>query len=114
MSLRLATTLSRLRKLIGAHAINRHDGRLGLEPTLCWVDCWALKRALGGNPKSTSPDALAEKMRRLYGGHFLHGDHDARWALHFRGRLHVNVVASYGQMPVSLACHGDARGMSRG
>ncbi len=65
MSPRLVTTLSRLRKLIGAHAINRHDGRLGLEPTLCWVDCWALKRALGGNPKSTSPDALAEKMRPL-------------------------------------------------
>ena len=96
----LATTLSRLRKLIGAHAINRHDGRLGLEPTLCWVDCWALERELGGNPKATAPDALAQKIRRLYGGHFLQGDDDAAWALHLlhrRERLHVNVVARLNQ-----------------
>ena len=86
--------------MIGAHAINRHDGRLGLEPTLCWVDCWALERELGGNPKATAPDALAQKIRRLYGGHFLQGDDDAAWALHLlhlRERLHVNVVARLNQ-----------------
>ena len=61
------------------------------------MDCWALERTLGGNPKATAPDTLAEKIRRLYRGHFLQGDDDAAWALHFRERLHVNVVARLSQ-----------------
>ena len=93
----LATTLSRLRKLIGTHAIKRQDGHLSLEPTLCWVDCWALERALGCNAKATSAEALGEKIRLLYRGHFLQGDDDAPWALHLRERLHVSVVARLNQ-----------------
>lgn len=103
----LATTLSRLRKLIGAHAIKRQDGHLSLEPTLCWVDCWALEYALGGNPKATLPDALGEKIRHLYGGHFLQGDDDAPWALHLRERLHVNVVARLNQSAQAALGQGD-------
>ena len=103
----LSTTLSRLRKLIGAHSINRHDGRLGLEPTLCWVDCWALERALGSNPKAASFDALASKIGRLYRGHFLQGDDDATWALHLRERLHVNVVARLNQSAQAALSQGD-------
>ncbi len=93
----LATTLSRLRKLIGVHAIKRQDGRLSLEPTLCWVDSWALERALGSTAKAVSPEALGDKVRQLYRGHFLQGDDDVPWALHLRERLHVSVVARLNQ-----------------
>ena len=93
----LATTLSRLRKLIGLHTIKRQDGRLNLEPTLCWVDCWALERALGANVMTLTPQALGATIGRLYHGHFLQADADAPWALHLRERLHVNVLARLNQ-----------------
>jgi LuxR family transcriptional regulator, maltose regulon positive regulatory protein len=93
----LATTLSRLRKLIGAHTIKRQDGHLSLEPALCWVDCWALERTLSGNATATSPDALSAMIQHLYRGHFLQGDDDAPWALRLRERLHVSVVAKLNQ-----------------
>jgi LuxR family transcriptional regulator, maltose regulon positive regulatory protein len=94
----LATTLSRLRKLIGADAIKRQDGRVSLEPTLCWVDCWALERVLGrNNAQVTPPDAQGAKLRHLYRGHFLQGD-DVPWALSLRERLHVSVVTRLGQI----------------
>ena len=55
----------------------------------------------------TSPDALAEKIQRLYRGHFLQGDADAPWALHLRERLHVNVVARLNQSAQAALGQGD-------
>jgi LuxR family transcriptional regulator, maltose regulon positive regulatory protein len=103
----LATTLSRLRKLIGVHAIKRQDGRLSLEPALCWVDCWALERALGSQSTGAAPEALGERIRALYRGHFLQGDDAAPWALHLRERLRVAVVARLDQFAQSALNQGD-------
>ncbi len=87
----MATTLSRLRRLVGQAAIRRQAGHLSLDGSMCWVDCQALQRWL--------PDALAaparaslERVKRLYLGEFLHGEGDAPWMLPLRERLHVSVV----------------------
>jgi LuxR family maltose regulon positive regulatory protein len=42
----LAVTLHRLRRLLGHGAISRSDGRIGLSPSHCWVDVWALEGTL--------------------------------------------------------------------
>jgi ATP/maltotriose-dependent transcriptional regulator MalT/DNA-binding SARP family transcriptional activator len=104
----LATTLSRLRKLIGKRAIKRQDGRLSLEPAQCWVDCWALERALGSNATSTSPEALGEKVRHLYCGRFLQADDDAPWALRLREHLHMSVLRRLNQVAQAALLRGDA------
>lgn len=82
----LATTLFRLRKLIGEHVIRRQENRLTLDSALCWVDCWAFERLSTEN--SGTPIALA-KLRKLYQGLFLDGADDAPWAHPLRERLHA-------------------------
>jgi hypothetical protein len=81
----LATTLFRLRKLIGAQAIGRQDGRLTLSPAVCWLDCWAFERLVAdeasGDP--TRPAALT----RLYQGPFLDGTDNQPWVEPMRLRL---------------------------
>jgi DNA-binding SARP family transcriptional activator len=42
----LAVTLHRLRRLLGHGTITRGDGRIGLAPSHCWVDLWALEGTL--------------------------------------------------------------------
>ncbi|MCK7497369.1 MAG: hypothetical protein MZW92_46165 [Comamonadaceae bacterium] len=42
------TTLHRLRKLLGhERAVVLSEGRLSLNPTVCWVDAWTLERLIG-------------------------------------------------------------------
>jgi DNA-binding SARP family transcriptional activator len=90
----LATTLFRLRKLVGEQAIRRQDSRLTLDPRYCWVDCWAFERisndALG--------DALLRRARleKLHQGPFLEGDDDAAWAQPMRDRLKAKLTRSLG------------------
>ena len=86
----LATTLFRLRKLVGVRAIKRQDGHMSISATECWVDCWALERLL--NSAVEDANSLVERVRRLYAGPFLSGEDDALWALRLRERLHVALV----------------------
>ena len=83
----LRTTLFRLRKLIGEDVIRRQDSRLTLDPTFCWVDCWAFER-LSSDDSGDSPMRL-EKLRKLHQGPFLAGTDDAPWARPMRDRLHA-------------------------
>jgi DNA-binding SARP family transcriptional activator len=85
----LATTLFRLRKLVGADVVTRQGGRLGVAVAECWVDCRALERLL---KSGVDDDSLVERVRRLYAGPFLQGEDDAPWALPLRERLHVALV----------------------
>jgi tetratricopeptide (TPR) repeat protein len=86
----LATTLFRLRKLIGEQAIRRQDHRLTLDATICWVDCWAFER-LSSEEAADSPQRLA-KLRELHKGPFLDGADDAPWAQPMRARLHTKLA----------------------
>lgn len=86
----LATTLFRLRRLVGAEVLKRHDGHLSIVTAECWVDTQAVERLL--RSKVDDPRAIAEWVKRLYAGPFLRGEDDASWALPLRERLHVAVV----------------------
>ncbi len=87
----LATTLSRLRKLIGAAAVRRQAGHLSLDDSHCWVDCQALQRWLL-DPPNTASGTTYGNIKRLYQGDFLHGEGDAPWMLPLRERLHMALV----------------------
>lgn len=81
----LATTLFRLRKLIGEKVIKRQDGRLTLDSSACWVDCWAFER-LSNEAAGIRVTRIAS-LRKLYQGSFLGDDDDAIWAMPMRERL---------------------------
>jgi LuxR family transcriptional regulator, maltose regulon positive regulatory protein len=87
----LATTLHRLRKLIGGEMVRRQDGRLSLDLKRCWVDCRALDRALGDAWKGHC-GALRARLSTLYRGPFLDGETDVPWAQPMRETLHVKLV----------------------
>ncbi len=95
----LATTLSRLRDLVGDHAILRQGGRLTIAQNECWVDCWAFERLLNS---AVADSKLLAEVRRLYAGPFLRGD-DAPWTLHLRERLHEALVKKLSTAAAALA-----------
>lgn len=81
----LATTLFRLRKLIGEQVITRRDGRLTLNPSLCWVDCWAFERLVHADLDNS--DTRIAKLKKLYQGPFLDSEEHAAWIAPMRERL---------------------------
>lgn len=85
----LATTLFRLRKLVGDNLIERGEGRLTISATVCWVDCWALERLF--NEKQHCETTRLEKIIKLYQGAFLEGEDDAAWAMTMREKLRIKV-----------------------
>lgn len=93
------TTLHRLRKLMGCdRALLLSDGKLSLNPALCWVDAWALERVLGrldaqlrefSEPGQASVlGQMGSLLMKLYRGPFLGPDNNATWAVAARERLH--------------------------
>ena len=99
----LATTLFRLRKLVGTEVVKRQDGQLSIVSTECWVDCWALKRLL----ESVVEDGgrLVERVKSIYAGPFLQGEDDAPWALQLRERLHVALVKKLSMAAADALAH---------
>lgn len=86
----MATTLHRLRELLGANTIRRQGSQLTLDPETCWVDCWALERLL--NSSTQRQPALFSEVMRLYQGPFLNSEGDAGWLIPTRLRLHSKLV----------------------
>jgi LuxR family maltose regulon positive regulatory protein len=93
-----ATTLHRLRTLIGSHeAIELQARCLTLNPGSCWVDAWALEEILGeaeeewrkvvGSNDAAVPIRLTLRAIDLYKGPFLVGEMDEPWAAALRERL---------------------------
>jgi ATP/maltotriose-dependent transcriptional regulator MalT/DNA-binding SARP family transcriptional activator len=92
-------TLHRLRRLlVSERALLLSDGKLSLNPAVCWVDTWAFERLLGRidvllKPAfSTSTDTraiarLTARASSLYRGPFLGRDTNAAWAVTPRERL---------------------------
>jgi ATP/maltotriose-dependent transcriptional regulator MalT/DNA-binding SARP family transcriptional activator len=96
----LQITVRRLRELLGsAEALRVQDGKLTLDAGRCWVDVWALERAL-----SRAKDALARGVwdgagqqaladaQRLYQGPFLVGEPDQPWLIGRRERLRERLL----------------------
>lgn len=85
------TTLQRLRKLLGRReALVLQEGRLGVNPQLCWVDALAFESV---DPDAGGPGAADERERalRLYRGAFL-AQEDAPWTIAPRERLRARFV----------------------
>jgi two-component SAPR family response regulator len=105
----LATTLHRLRKLIGDEAIERQDGKLSLSPRHVWVDVWAFEHGLSalnaackaGGSASLAP--LSEQLISLYGDGFLAGNSAAAWAQPIRAKLHAKLLRQLDAAALAMA-----------
>ena len=89
----LLTTLQRLRKLLGsAEAVRVHEGRLSLDPHICWVDTWAFERlysqANGAwSRREAGARRLLEHLVSLYRGPFLGQESDEHQTVALRESL---------------------------
>lgn len=89
----LRTTLSRLRKVIGADAVLGTNGGLALNPGACWVDALALRERFSvtarGQPEHWNPEALGaiEETLSHYAGDFLPGEDDLAPVISAREKL---------------------------
>jgi ATP/maltotriose-dependent transcriptional regulator MalT/DNA-binding SARP family transcriptional activator len=91
----LEITLHRLRKLLGRDdAVLLHEGRIALNPRVCWVDLWAFEQAAdraAAALRVVAPDTAEIEREsahalRLYVGGFLATDEEASWLLPARDR----------------------------
>lgn len=93
------TNLFRLRRLLGNdRALILFDGKLSLNPAVCWVDAWACERLCGrldtllrassGAENAADIARLGNRLLALYRGPFLGRDNSAPWAVAARERLH--------------------------
>ena len=97
----LATTLHRLRRLLGNDAVVRpRDGMVGLDPGRVWVDAWVVEEQLApllmrrrGNERCGRRQVeAAEGALDLYRGTFLRATGGESWLLAPRERLHRRMV----------------------
>lgn len=100
--------LHRLRKLLGRNdAIISDEGRVGFDPTLCWVDTMAFENGL------QRPAHAARALDR-YRGPFLPGDIDEPWTAPMRERLRKRFVNATERVAAELeraGDHGSARAL---
>jgi ATP/maltotriose-dependent transcriptional regulator MalT/DNA-binding SARP family transcriptional activator len=103
----LWANIIRLRRLLGtADAIVIKEGRVTLDPRLCWVDAWAFEGMLdcskfgvrsselkGGKKKSAADIAVLEKALDLYKGPFLADDPEP-WSVSLREKLRDKFLRS--------------------
>lgn len=91
----LEITLHRLRKRLGRDdAVLLHEGRIALNPRVCWVDLWdfdeAVERAMTAlrcvHPDTKSIERESAHALRRYAGGFLATDEEAAWLLPARDR----------------------------
>jgi DNA-binding SARP family transcriptional activator len=88
----LATTLHRLRRLLGHDgALRRQAGVVSLDARYCWVDALALDRLLARAESGADTVEARTRAVALYHGAFLDGDEES-WALTFAGRLRERVL----------------------
>jgi len=101
-------TLHRLRKLL-AHdgAIELQHGKLGLNPQLCWVDAVALERLID---RAAAWQEIAERVFRLYRGHFLAQDGEQPWLIAPRNRLRSKFMRALCEAGAQLEHAGDWSG----
>ena len=91
-------SIARLRKLLAVEEVIRwEDGKISLNPDLCWVDAFAFER----QAKQQDGQAMA-----LYTGPFLGDAEIPAWAISRRERMHETYV--------SLAKHRESQDIDRG
>ncbi len=92
----------RLRKLLGNdRALLLHEGRLSLNPKICWVDIWAWEAVLRQTeiPDPARRRPTVGRILELYRGRFLANEPENGWLVPTRARLHsqfLRVIAALG------------------
>ena len=100
----LNTAVYRLRRLLRhKDAIVLHDGGMGLDPALCWVDAWVFEQGISD---SMDPDSLHSTLR-LYGGELL-SEADHPLAYEPRERLRRKFVQAILQLGQAYERRGEA------
>jgi LuxR family maltose regulon positive regulatory protein len=110
----LATTLHRLRKLIGDEVIERQEGKLSLSSHRVWVDVRAFEHdlmALGaacraGELASLVP--LIDQSIALYGDGFLAGSGVGSWAEPLRDKLQQKMLRQLESAALAMAQGGQS------
>ena len=86
----LTIAIHRLRKLLGGSGfVSVRGGRVGLDPTRCWLDVWAFERGLARRAPAETEAGYRARIERglaLYRGAFL-ADDDPWWTIEARDRL---------------------------
>ena len=105
----LTATLHRLRRMLGEDdALTLRDGRLGLNPSLVWVDTWALEQAITdlddalrsahGLAGKAALKALAEGAFALYRGPFLPDESEKPGYIACREQLRARLLRCLGRL----------------
>lgn len=98
-----ATTLHRLRKLIGHHeTIEVQNKLVSLNARMCWVDSWVFERICGqadevwtrGPKFSREAAAITQQAISLYHGSFLGSESWRPWILPLREKLQSKFIRS--------------------
>jgi LuxR family transcriptional regulator, maltose regulon positive regulatory protein len=104
------TTLHRLRRLLGSErTLLLSNGKLSVNPAVCWVDVWAFERLLGrldvllkpplaNNVDTQTIARLATRLLALYRGSFLGHETNAAWAVAARERLVSKFLCQLGAL----------------
>ncbi|MFW5448012.1 MAG: BTAD domain-containing putative transcriptional regulator [Methylophagaceae bacterium] len=87
----IATTLHRLRKIVGEDIIELKDSRLSINKNKVWVDAWEFDK-LCDSKQTESNSTLLDKSIALYKGLFLAGETDLYWSLTLRDKLHHKYI----------------------
>ena len=109
----LESNLYRLRKLLGIKdSVILKNGRLTLNPELCWVDIWAFERAFTASDTILDHDTCrtAERAMDIYRGTFLPNDTQA-WSVTLRERIQnkfLRLVQKYGTYLEGQGLNGQA------
>jgi DNA-binding SARP family transcriptional activator len=115
----LATTLHRLRQLIDVKdTVIFSQGQITLNPELCWVDIWAVERAMGrvnphlekGNQAGKECEEKSQQIEgalELYKGHFMSSDGNEPWSIGPRERLRSKFIRTLRNYCAHLEMRGE-------
>ncbi|MGI9045215.1 MAG: BTAD domain-containing putative transcriptional regulator [Burkholderiales bacterium] len=108
----------RVRRLLEYdEVIKIKEGRVSLNPRLCWVDVWAFQRLLGQAEQAARSGDLdrqcqvIDRALRLYRGGFLAADTEESWAMAMHERLRslfIRNLATLGQHLQTAGRHEEA------
>ncbi len=97
----MATTLHRLRKLLGSNAIFVSGGRISINRQYCWIDSEAMLSLIKHVLSSLSTNQInqadllkhIDSINTLYSGHFHDTDDLPGWALSYREKLRAKYLS---------------------